>query len=250
MKPLFVAADVHGHRDELRETLREAGLVDGEGAWVGADARLWLLGDYVDRGPDGVGVIDDARRWEREGDVHALLGNHEVQLLSARWFADTDVPGAGGTFRDHWLRWGGREGDLAGVTGERLAWLMSLPALALVDGHLLMHSDTDRYLELGETVGEINRAVAHRLADADPAVFWGFAELMASRGAFRDGGDERVVAMLDVLGGHTIVHGHSPVTRYFGVGEPTEAVRYAGGRAVAVDGEVFNGGRILLTRLI
>lgn len=253
MRPLFAAADAHGHRDELREVLREAGLIDRGGAWTGADARLWMLGDYVDRGPDGVGVIDDVRRWQGEGDVHALLGNHEVQLLGARWFGAAEVPGWAQEdgFLGHWLRWGGRESDLKGVTGERLAWLMSLPALGLADGHLMAHSDTDRYLELGETIEGVNRSVAHRLADADPVAFREFGELMAARGSFRMGGEERVAAFLDALGGHTFVHGHSPVTHYFGATEPVEAVRYAGRRAIAVDGAVFeDGGRILLTRLI
>src|SRR5688500_13459805 len=54
--PLFVAADMHGHRAEFREVLRDAGLIDACGQWSGQDARLWLLGDYVDRGPDGIGV--------------------------------------------------------------------------------------------------------------------------------------------------------------------------------------------------
>ena len=34
--------------------------------WTGADARLWLVGDLVDRGPDGIGAIELVRRLERE----------------------------------------------------------------------------------------------------------------------------------------------------------------------------------------
>ena len=62
MTPLYVAADIHGHRSEFWEALREAGLVDTAGQWSGGGARLWLLGDYVDRGPDGIGVINDVQR--------------------------------------------------------------------------------------------------------------------------------------------------------------------------------------------
>ncbi|GAA4606847.1 hypothetical protein BJY16_006032 [Actinoplanes octamycinicus] len=51
--PLFVASDMHGHRAEFRRVLRDAGLVGADGRWSGRDARLWLLGDYVDRGRTG-----------------------------------------------------------------------------------------------------------------------------------------------------------------------------------------------------
>ncbi|MFE1318322.1 metallophosphoesterase [Kitasatospora phosalacinea] len=86
--PLYAAADVHGHRAEFQDTLRDAGLADADGHWPGGRARLWLLGDYVDRGPDGIGVIEDIRRLAAAaltagGRVGVLLGGHEVQLLAA-----------------------------------------------------------------------------------------------------------------------------------------------------------------------
>ena len=55
--PTFVVGDVHGHVEPLVRLLRDAGLVDERIAWSGADARLWFIGDLVDRGPDGVGAL-------------------------------------------------------------------------------------------------------------------------------------------------------------------------------------------------
>ena len=44
--------------------------------------ELYLLGDYVDPGPDGKGVIDRIWQLQREGyTVHCLRGNHEEMLL-------------------------------------------------------------------------------------------------------------------------------------------------------------------------
>ena len=93
MPPLFVVGDVHGHRDVLVGLLREAGLVDSAERWVAADAAVWLLGDLVDRAPDGIGTIDLVRRLEDESDgrVRCLLGNHEAFLLSVHLVGVTSV---------------------------------------------------------------------------------------------------------------------------------------------------------------
>ena len=55
---LFVTSDVHGHLDRLRGALVDAGLVNERGEWDGGSARLFVLGDLLDRGPDGLGVIE------------------------------------------------------------------------------------------------------------------------------------------------------------------------------------------------
>ena len=70
--------DVHGHRDVLVRLLGDVGLLDAGEAWTGADARLWLLGDLTDRGPDGIGTIDLVRRLEREsgGATNAMRRAH------------------------------------------------------------------------------------------------------------------------------------------------------------------------------
>ncbi|GGO32085.1 metallophosphoesterase [Micromonospora parathelypteridis] len=261
--PLYVVADVHGHRSELRTALLDEGLVDPAGQWSGGDARLWLLGDYVDRGPDGVGVIDDIRQLAASaeitgGEVRALLGNHEVQLLAAHRFGTAPIPGwdEPGGFRGGWARFGGREDDLRRLTPEHVAWIMSLPAVAVVDRYLLVHSDTDRYLEFGQTIGAVNAAVATAMISLDTSDWLKFCGRMSDRSAFREAEsarpDDVVSAMLGTLGGELLVHGHSTLTKYFGVPpqDVREALWYADGRVVAVDGGVYEGGRILLTRLV
>ncbi|MEU1285047.1 metallophosphoesterase [Kitasatospora sp. NPDC005856] len=260
--PLYVAADIHGHRSEFREVLRNAGLTDGQGRWSGGSARLWLLGDYVDRGPDGIGVIEDIRRLAAEaaavgGDVGALLGNHEAQLLAAHRFDTAPVPGweQPGGFRAGWARFGGREEDLRRLTPEITAWITALPAVALVDDHLLVHSDTVRYLEFGSTVADVNSAVSAALNRPDAAGWLELCDRLKDRGAFRGTGsahtDDPVSTMLRTLGGDVLVHGHSTLIRGFGMApdDVRDVLRYADGRVVAVDGGVYEGGRILLARL-
>ena len=62
MTATYAVSDIHGHPDKLTESLHEVGLVDDEGNWSNQDARLWLLGDFFDRGPDVIGVLRLARR--------------------------------------------------------------------------------------------------------------------------------------------------------------------------------------------
>lgn len=257
MPPLFAVSDIHGHRDEFRDLLRDAGLTGSSGDWTGADARLWLLGDYVDRGPDGVGVIDDVRRLSAQaaaagGEVGALLGNHEVQLLGAHRFGAATIPGwesrADG-FYGAWLQYGGRDHDLAGLTGEHLSWLCALPALALVGDHLLMHCDSTRYLEFAGSLAEVNAVVAEQMAGTDAGAWLWFASRMSGRGELS--APAAVDALLSAFGGSVIVHGHSTLISHFGYTTDTvrQPHRYGGDRVLAIDGGVFEGGRILLAEL-
>lgn len=116
--------------------------------------------------------------------MEALLGNHEVQLLAAHRFGSAPVAGWDEPegFRGGWARFGGCEEDLRRLAPEHIDWILGLPAAALVDGHLLVHSDTARYLEFGSTVAEVNTAVATALSSPDPAAWLEFSRRMSSRG--------------------------------------------------------------------
>src|SRR5690348_10292034 len=92
----FAVGDVHGHRREVRAALAARGLVDDGGDWVGGDAQVWFMGDLMDRGPDGTGVVEDVMRWQRQaedggGQVTSLLGNHEVLALGFWGLRDAEI---------------------------------------------------------------------------------------------------------------------------------------------------------------
>src|SRR4051812_28022312 len=89
----FAVGDVHGYRTEVTAALRARGLVDDDGDWCGGEAEVWFAGDLMDRGPDGVGVIEDVMRWQRRADddggqVACVLGNHDLLALAVRRFQD------------------------------------------------------------------------------------------------------------------------------------------------------------------
>ena len=42
-------------------------------SWSGEDARLWILGDFFDRGPDGIGVLRFVRQLIEQAPDGAIL---------------------------------------------------------------------------------------------------------------------------------------------------------------------------------
>jgi hypothetical protein len=87
---IVAVGDVHGAYTGFIDILQHAGLIDGRQRWIGGRAVLVQTGDLLDRGPDSRRVLDLLRRLEREasragGQVHALLGNHEVMRLVGDW---------------------------------------------------------------------------------------------------------------------------------------------------------------------
>jgi hypothetical protein len=255
----YVIGDVHGHRAELEGALRAVGLVDEDSNWAGGQARVWFLGDFVDRGPDGIGVIDLVMRLhgqaqEAGGQVDSLLGNHEILLLGMYRFGDTDVPSDFGprSFARSWEINGGQETDQDALTEEHLAWLTDRDVIKVVDDHLLMHSDTIEYLQWGETVDEVNDAVRALLKSDDLGEWWECWRRMTTRYSFRGPqGQDVAEQLLDILGGKQIVHGHSVIADQLGIlpAQVEAPYEYAGGRVLGVDGGLFVGGPCLIVPL-
>src|SRR6266566_4929528 len=83
---IVAIGDVHGAYDRLTQILRAAGLADDQLHWSGAKTHLVQAGDILDRGPDSRKAEDLLRRLTDEaaaagGQVHMLLGNHEVMRM-------------------------------------------------------------------------------------------------------------------------------------------------------------------------
>ena len=92
--PLFAIADIHGHLDLFEKLLSR---VDADFP----EARIVVLGDYVDNGPQIPQVIDRMieLRAERPDRFFPILGNHDLALLrSLGWPGDK----ADGDWYDRW----------------------------------------------------------------------------------------------------------------------------------------------------
>lgn len=247
MTSLFVVSDVHGYVADLRQALADAGLVDADGTWTGGDAQLWVLGDLIDRGPDGVGAIDLVRSLQQQApeQVHMLMGNHEALALGYKLFPESRFGGV-------WAINGGHEADQERLTDEHVAWLRGLPVIGRHGDYLLMHSDTTDYLEWGDSVEDINDTVGSLMAEDDAEAHWEVFASLTSRYDFaRDDGSRVAEDVLAGLGGRCIVHGHSIIGTLTGQpsAEITGPIAYAEGRVIAIDGGRYDGGPLLLVEL-
>ena len=256
----YVVSDVHGHVGQLVAELRHVNLLDSDGAWCGGRARLTFLGDYFDRGPDGIAVVDLVRRLQSEADtmggrVDALIGNHEILALGVSRFGSRRVPSdlwSRRSFARSWALNGGQVRDQQRLTDGHIEWLCGLDCAVLAEPDLLLHSDSTEYLRWGDTIQQINNAVRKVLAGNDLEQWWQCWVRLTTRYAFAGlDGEQVATELLDLLGGERIVHGHSVIATFTGQhpNVVTGPLSYAGGRALAIDGGIYGGGPCLVVRL-
>ncbi len=245
----YVIGDVHGQYARLVRLLKDAKLADERLRWSCGQAALWFIGDYCDRGPDGIGVLDlimnlQQQAREVEGRVGALLGNHEVVILAARCMGDAPTAGPGGNFHGHWLVNGGLELDLARLEDRHAEWLLSLPALARVGNWLFMHANSIGYLKYGSSIEHVNHELGGLLERKDPAEWDQLLGAMGRDfGPGKPGSREKIDLLLSTFGAKRLVHGHTPISGMTKEDplQVTQALVYENGLCVNVDAGMYMG---------
>jgi hypothetical protein len=247
---VYVIGDIHGQLQKLIKLLRDAHLIDASHRWCGEEATLWFMGDLVDRGPDGIAVINLVMRLQQEaaqagGNVSSLLGNHEMLLLAAYRFGRRST-GLGSNFITRWKQNGGNRKDIASLTSHHLEWMAQLPAMALVEDSLLLHADAPLYLKFGSTLDEVNTNVHDLLRHSDALAWEELLEDFARRGVFLSSiyGLEFAARYLKQFGGKRLVHGHTPINTMQNCSPKKVHAPwiYADDLCVNVDGGLFLGG--------
>lgn len=224
--PRIVAVgDVHGARRQLVATLRAAGLLRWQGRdwrWAGGRTLLVLTGDYVDRGPESLEVLELLQRLEAEapasgGRVVALMGNHEAMLLAGEveFRARAGDPVTRSEYQatlTSLARRGQPRAQLLGPEGAVGAFLRRLPLLALVDGrHAFVHGGFGRVPSLPRLEAAFRDAVDREAWD-DPLLLPTTAAAAAASPLWaRDwwGRAGHVGRVLRALGCERLVFGHT-----------------------------------------
>lgn len=72
---IYVMSDIHGYGERFEKMLKLINLQP--------DDHLYILGDVVDRGPDGIKIL---RKIMNMPNVSMILGNHEHMMLEALYY--------------------------------------------------------------------------------------------------------------------------------------------------------------------
>ncbi|MDX1667739.1 MAG: metallophosphoesterase family protein, partial [Saprospiraceae bacterium] len=155
----FAISDIHGCLRSFEALLDKIGLKKED--------ELYLLGDYIDRGPDSKGVIDRILSLQEEGyTVHCLIGNHEAMMLASTQDS---------MWKETWLfngGWAALESfgvrDANDVPDKYFDFLIRLDYYVEVEGYLLVHAglnfqepdplkDEDSMLWIRDWYGQIDR---------------------------------------------------------------------------------------------
>src|SRR5438105_5189896 len=92
----------------------------------------------------------------------------------------------GRSYGESWLRSGGTLADLELISADEVAWIMELPAIAQVAGHLLIHADSLFYTKYGNSVGEVNSTIRTLLAGDNSYFYDRLLDEFSERLAFYD----------------------------------------------------------------
>lgn len=129
--PRYAITDIHGCAKTFKNLLTELKFSKKD--------KLYLLGDYIDRGPDSKGVLDHIMELQTSGyQVHCLKGNHEEKILLSRH----DINQA-----RNWLSWGGKETlesfeveKINDIDNKYLEWMEALPNIIELPDYILVHA--------------------------------------------------------------------------------------------------------------
>lgn len=129
----YAVGDIHGCLQTFKCLVRALKLT--------AHDTLYLLGDYIDRGPDSKGVLDYLMQLHMDTDiiVHPLMGNHEKMLLNAVnrgeeawqfWFGN----GGWATLQQFGVK---KPSD---IPPDYINFLSMMPKMLTTDDYVLVHA--------------------------------------------------------------------------------------------------------------
>ena len=77
---IYVCSDIHGLYERYEKLLKEIDLQEND--------TLYILGDMIDRGPDGIRILQDMMK---RPNIIPFMGNHEHMMLMYLYGYDTDA---------------------------------------------------------------------------------------------------------------------------------------------------------------
>ena len=145
---LIAFGDIHGHAERLKKIIAEIN-PQPEDTFV-------FLGDFVDRGPDSKGVIQEVIDLSEKFNVYSILGNHEEMILAC-------IQG-GKDEHKFWCKFGGTEAlasygveKAKDIPYDHLRFIAKCHDYLESDNFIFVHAMCFPHLELKNNTGEILR---------------------------------------------------------------------------------------------
>ena len=73
---IYVCSDLHGEYPTYKAIISQ----------LKENDKLYILGDTIDRGPDGIKILQDMKKRKERGQIEFLIGNHEFSMIRALFF--------------------------------------------------------------------------------------------------------------------------------------------------------------------
>lgn len=153
MKEAIIVGDVHGSIDEFNQLLDELRYDPNK-------HRLILVGDFLDRGSDPVGLLRQVRRMG----IETILGNHEEKCL--RWRRYEAVEKLTGQRNPMKPPIEERRKEWLSLSQDDLQWLSNLPLkIHIKDNWYVVHAGLEPGVDFNKQ--DIKKIIRIRYVDED-----------------------------------------------------------------------------------
>jgi len=218
---ISVISDIHGEYGSYINLLRAGGIIDDENKWNFGTGHLVILGDISGKGEMVTEVFWHLFGLEKQaviagGQVHVLLGNHELMLLGN----NSDY------LNDKYLKvetlLNTRYHDLYSEQTVLGKWLRSRPVVITINNKLFVHGGIS-FEAAGKklTVNRINRTFANKIIGKDLQSVYSDEDLkflcradgpLWYRGYFEDPDfcENKLQYILNFFDKERIIVGHTP----------------------------------------
>lgn len=87
-----IVGDIHGYAETLERLLKTLGYKEINGVYKHPSRKIIFVGDFVDRGPDILRVLEIAKNMTDAGEAYAVMGNHEYNYIGLNTYYKDGKP--------------------------------------------------------------------------------------------------------------------------------------------------------------
>lgn len=170
-----IIGDIHGHAPALEALLHSMGYRETKGSWRHPERQAIFVGDFIDRGPRQVAVVDLVQRMVADGGAQAIMGNHEFNAIA--WFLPNPAKPGEYLRPHHSPKYGDKnylqhKAFLDEVDGtprhkEIIDWFLTLPLWLDLDGFRVVHACWHPvFMDFQALIGKGNRLTEDLMVEA------------------------------------------------------------------------------------